>query len=68
MESLGSSVTNNASENTLDIATTANGDAQVGLPAKLKLSVESRVMLRTNLQLEDDSVNGSLGTVRYIVQ
>ena len=67
LESLGLPVANIASENTPDIVPTANDDAQVGLPAKLKLSIGSRVMLRTNLWVGGGLVNGTLGTVRYIV-
>ncbi|XP_074596278.1 ATP-dependent DNA helicase Pif1-like [Brevipalpus obovatus] len=68
LEANGKPVAFISSENAPDIALPSSKDeAALGLAKHLKLSMNARVMPRTNLWVAGGLVNGSLGTVRYIV-
>ncbi|XP_023211628.1 ATP-dependent DNA helicase PIF6-like [Centruroides sculpturatus] len=68
LQSTGCPVAYIASENTPDIALpSSKDDSALGLSKYLNLSVNARIMLRVNLWVKGDLVNGSLGTIRYII-
>lgn len=65
---MGYPVASISSENSPDIALpSSKAEAFLGLAKHLKLSVNARVMLQTNLWVAGGLNNGSSGTVRYIV-
>ncbi|XP_067136070.1 uncharacterized protein [Centruroides vittatus] len=68
LQSTGCPLAYIASENTPDIALpSSKDDSALGLSKYLNLSVNARIMPRVNLWVQGGLVNGSLGTISYII-
>ena len=53
--------------NSQNIETSLSDDVDIGLSSVLNISINTRVMLRTNLWVEGGLSNGTMGTVKNIV-
>ena len=53
--------------NSPNIETSLSYDVDIGLPSVIKIYINTRIMLRSNLWVEGGFLNGTMGTVKNIV-